>query len=144
MASRHPDEDEAHNQALEEASARAARAKRELEAEKLDMAKKHVSELDETSRKVNRHAKFRIPVSQGTHTALSTLRGFGRSCRCIPPWRLRAQRCGVRTAARGSISHLFHTCMHVWKLWTWEAHEQKLEKSRHLAEAWLGSHRWLD
>ena len=61
------------------------------------------------------------------HTALSTLRGFGRSCRCIPPWRLRAQRCGVRTA-QGSISHLFHTYMHVCELWTWEALEQKLEK----------------
>ena len=143
MASRHPDEDEAHNQALEEASARAARAKRELEAEKLDMAKKHVSELDETSRKVNRHAKFRIPVSQGTHTALSTLRGFGRSCRCIPPWRLRAQRCGVRTA-RGSISHLFQHMHARVRIVDLGGARAKTRKSRHLAEAWLGSHRWLD
>ena len=53
-------ENEAHNQALEEASGRAARAKREWEAEKLEMAKKHEAELDESSRKVKRHAELCI------------------------------------------------------------------------------------
>ena len=144
MASRHPNEDEAHNQALEEASARAARAKREWEAEKLDMAKKHIADLDETSRKVSRHAEFRFPVSQGTraHSAehfaglrqkLSLHPALAFACTTV--WS--AHRAGFD---QSSLPHV-HARVRTVDLGGARA---KTRKSRHLAEAWLGSHRWLD